>query len=52
MGGRVGGVSPREEKIAVRNSRAGTVRPYQTKDAGATVTVTADRHASKQQLAA
>jgi hypothetical protein len=51
MGGRVSGVSPREEKIVVRNSRARAARPYQTKDAGDTVTATAERQASKQQLA-
>jgi hypothetical protein len=45
------GESPREEKVAVRNSRARTVRPFQTTDAGDAVTATADRHASKQQLA-
>jgi hypothetical protein len=51
MGGRVGGVSPREEKIALRNSEARTVRPCQIKDAGDTVTATDDKHAFKQQLA-
>jgi hypothetical protein len=45
------GESPREEKITVRNVWARPVRPYQTKDAGDTVTATADRQASKQQLA-
>ena len=51
MGGRVGGVSPREEKIALRNSEVRTVRPCQIKDARDTVTATDDQHASKQQLA-
>jgi hypothetical protein len=51
MGGRVSGVSPREEKIAVRNSRARPVRPYQTQDTGDTVTATVARQASRQQLA-
>jgi hypothetical protein len=51
MGGRVSGVSPRDEKIVARISWLRAVRPYQTKDAGDAVTATADRHASKQQLA-
>jgi hypothetical protein len=51
MGGRMSGESPREEKIGVRNSEERTVWPYQTKDAGDAMTATAERHASKQQLA-
>jgi hypothetical protein len=51
MGGRISGESAREEKSAVRNVWARPVRLYQTKDAGDTVTATADRQASKQQLA-
>jgi hypothetical protein len=50
MGGRISGNSPREEKIAVRNGRSRPVRPYHTKVSGDTVTATAARQASKQQL--
>jgi hypothetical protein len=49
MGGRMSGESPQEEKHAVRNCRAGAVRPYQTEGAGDIVKATAVKQASRQQ---
>ena len=51
MGGRMSGESPREEKLVERNWSADPVRPYQTKDRGATAIAIAATQASKQQLA-
>jgi hypothetical protein len=54
MGGRMSGESPREEKLVVRNCRAGAVRPCQIRAAGDAVTPSRAmvRQASRQQLAA
>jgi hypothetical protein len=45
------GESPWEANIAVWNGKARSLRPYQTKDAGDTVTATVARQTSRQQLA-
>jgi hypothetical protein len=44
------GESSREEKVEVRNGRAGAVRPYQTENTDETAMPTAVRQASRQQL--
>jgi hypothetical protein len=50
MGGRISGMSPREENAMLEDGRADAVRPYQSEDAGDTATAAAVRQATRQQL--